>query len=228
MEQNKLEKEIRNQLNQQSIQPSENSWDRLDAMLTVDEHKNKRSFQWLYIAASFVGFTLIGFFLFNQQKNELQIIPEKNVVEEEKQSFKINDNPLVLENSSISETKQSTQVATIVYNLEKSKSPSKIDPKKEQVLDRITAVSSERDVEISIQSNATLKINPKTLLASVENGESLSANSVSSTSSIKVDANSLLTSVEKEVDESFRDKVLQTLNKNYKSVKSMLVNRNSQ
>lgn len=228
MEPNKLENEIRNQLNQRLIQPSENSWDRLDAMLTFAEHKSKKSFKWIYIAASFVGFTLIGFFLFNQQKIERLIIPENNVVVEEKQSPEINEKPQVLENRSTTETSQSQTVATNVYAVKKSKILSKIDPKKDQVLDVIAAVTPQIEVEVLTPVKTTLKIEPETLLASVEKGESLSANAVSSTSSVKVDANSLLTSVEKEVDESFRDKAIETINKNYKSVKSMLANRNSQ
>ena len=61
----------------------------LQYVLAVAEHKSKRSFKWIYIAASFVGFTLIGFFLFNQQKSEGLIIPENNVVIEEQQPLKV-------------------------------------------------------------------------------------------------------------------------------------------
>jgi len=227
MEPNKFENEIRNQLNQRTIQPSENSWDRLDAMLTVAEPKRNRSFKWIYIAASFVGFTLIGFFLFNQQKKETLIVPENNVVVKEKQPSEIIEK---MEDSSESislKNSQTTAVATAVYDVEKSKNATEINPKKEQVLDLALANTQESVEEVSNSSPAAVKINPETLLANVEKGETLTTNTQSS-STIKVDPTSLLSSVEKEVDESFRDKAIQALNKKYKSVKTVLANRNSQ
>ena len=45
-------------------------------------------------------------------------------------------------------------------------------------------------------------------------------------SSIKVDAKSMLSEVDTELDLSFRQRVLNTVNKNYKSVKEAVVNRN--
>ena len=42
MESNKFEKDFRNKLNKREIAPSENSWDRLDAMLTVAEKKQPK------------------------------------------------------------------------------------------------------------------------------------------------------------------------------------------
>ena len=228
MEPNKFENEIRNQLHQRSIQPSEQSWDRLDAMLTVAEQTKKRSFKWLYVAASFVGFTLIGFFLLNQQKNEGLVVPEKNVVVEEKQSEKDSEEPMVLKNAPNLQPVQNKAVAKLVFDEKKSKNSTNIDPKKDQVLDVALTISTVKEVETSTQSTMPIKINPETLLANVEKGEALTTNTEVSSTSVKVDANSLLSSVEKEVDASFRDKAIQTLNKNYKSVKSMLANRNSQ
>ena len=228
MEPNKFENEIRNQLNQRSIQPSEKSWDRLDAMLTVAEQTPKRSFKWLYIAASFVGFTLIGFFLFNQQKNEGLIVPENNVVIEEKQTSESNEVPIVLKNAPNLQLNQNKAVASQVFDEKKSKNSMNIDPKKDKVLDVALTNIAVKEVETSTQPTMPIKINPETLLANVEKGELLTTNTEVSSKSVKVDANSLLTSVEKEVDASFRDKAIQTLNKNYKSVKSMLANRNSQ
>mgnify|MGYP006178239671 CR=1 FL=1 len=227
MEPNKLENEIRNQMNQRTIQPSENSWDRLDAMLAVAEHKSKRSFKWIYIAASFVGFTLIGFFLFNQQKNEGLIVPENNVVVEEQQPSRVIEKPEVSTESIILKTNHTKAIAITIQDFKKSKNPTEIDPKKDQVLDLAIANAQQNVVEVPTNSQTPIKIDPETLLANVEKGEILTTKSQSS-STVKVDPNSLLSSVEKEVDESFRDKAIQTLNKNYKSVKSLLANRNSQ
>ena len=64
MEPNKFENQFRKQLNEREIKPSEAAWDRLDAMLSVAE-KKKRKFPWVYIAASVLGFLVIGTVCFN-------------------------------------------------------------------------------------------------------------------------------------------------------------------
>ena len=42
MEPNKFEKDFREKLNQREIEPSNNAWDRLDAMLSVAEEKKPK------------------------------------------------------------------------------------------------------------------------------------------------------------------------------------------
>ena len=65
MEQNNIENQFRDKLNSREIKPSENSWDRLDAMLTVAE-KPKKNYRWMFFAASFLGFILIATIFFSQ------------------------------------------------------------------------------------------------------------------------------------------------------------------
>jgi len=71
-------------------------------------------------------------------------------------------------------------------------------------------------------------VNAESLLAEIETGEKLEIQTLSKKTSIKVDANALLSSAEKEVEETFRDKVIQSINKKYNSVKSTLANRNNE
>ena len=52
MEPNKFENQIKDKLEGRAIQPSSKSWDRLDAMLSVEEKPKKKSFLWYYVAAS--------------------------------------------------------------------------------------------------------------------------------------------------------------------------------
>jgi hypothetical protein len=42
MEPNKLETDFRQKINDRTLTPSENSWDRLDAMLTIAEQKKPK------------------------------------------------------------------------------------------------------------------------------------------------------------------------------------------
>ena len=65
-------------------------------------------------------------------------------------------------------------------------------------------------------------------MAEIETGEKFEIPTLSKNPSVKVDANALLSSAEKEVEETFRDKVIQSINKKYNSVKSTLANRNNE
>ena len=72
MGQNKLENQIKVKLNSREIQPTAQAWDRLDAMLSVaEEKKTKRSFGWLFIAASILVFVSAGIFFFTQNTSEV-------------------------------------------------------------------------------------------------------------------------------------------------------------
>ncbi|WP_431244126.1 hypothetical protein ACQ9BO_06990 [Flavobacterium sp. P21] len=90
MEPNNFEKDFREKLNQRKIEPSNKAWDRLDAMLSVAEEKKtiqltsekKSNKKWLYIAASVVGFLLVGTFFFHQKENTIEA-PKNSVVVKE-------------------------------------------------------------------------------------------------------------------------------------------------
>lgn len=72
MGQNKLENQIKEQLNSREIQPSAQAWDRLDAMLSVaEEKKTKRSFGWFYIAAAITVLGIAGIFFLSQESAEI-------------------------------------------------------------------------------------------------------------------------------------------------------------
>src|SRR5690606_1047151 len=84
MEPNNFEKDFREKLNQREIEPSSKAWDRLDAMLSVTEGKKpKKSKKWLYIAASVMGFLLVGTIYFNRSEN-VEIKKNETVVLEKK------------------------------------------------------------------------------------------------------------------------------------------------
>ena len=84
----KIENQIKEKLNTREIQPSAPAWDRIDAMLSVAEtQKPKRNFTWMYLAASFLLFFGLGFFLLNTNENvtiENTIPVVTNEVENEK------------------------------------------------------------------------------------------------------------------------------------------------
>ncbi len=117
---NKIENQIKEQLNAREIQPTEMAWDRLDSMLSVAEAKSAKrspffSFRFIGIAASFLVFLSIGILYFNQKSTEIK--PENNLVVTEKESNindNINDNININDNSNdenINDIKVESQVA---------------------------------------------------------------------------------------------------------------------
>lgn len=222
MEPNNIENQIREKLTQREIQPSAKAWDRLDAMLSVEEQKPKRNFKWLSIAAIFMGFTLIGIFMMNNENSVKNAIPSNPIV--------LENEIKLIEKEVVTEVENKLQVVkeekAIVYQPKKIEKPStEINPKKDFLLDNH---SKNEEVIVENQSKALTNkyINAESLLAEIETGEKIEIPNISKKPSVKVDANVLLSSAEKEVEETFRDKVIQSINKKYNSVKTTLANRN--
>jgi len=249
-EPNKLETQIKEQINARKIQPSEMAWDRLDAMLSVAEEKKTTrlpflSSRFIGIAASVLVLVSLGLFFFNPKENVAQ--PDNKVVVKEKSNNKINNNDKVNDNS-LNTSKQKQQVAEIKnqqskignqksspsFNLstnrqvinQKTSGKPIINPKQEVFFSKQEAVAQKELPEVSSEKPLASKpstVNVDELLASVEKTPKLNAKS-----KVKVNANSLLSQVDGELDQSFRDKVLNKINKNYKEVKVALATRNQQ
>lgn len=225
MEPSNIEKQIKEKLNQREIQPSANAWDRLDAMLSVEEQKPKRNYKWLSIAAVFVGFTLIGIFMMNKENTVENVIPSNPIVLENETKLNENESTVEIENN-LPEVKQNE--AVVHQSIKKIEKPStEINPKKDFLLDNHSK-KEEAIVENQPKESTAKYINAESLLAEIENGEKIEIPNVSKKPSVKVDANSLLSSAETEVNENFRDKVIESINKKYNSVRSAFANRNNE
>jgi hypothetical protein len=227
MEQNKLENEFRKKLNQREITPSENSWDRLDAMLTVAEDKKPiRSYGWIYIAASIVSFAFLGTFFFTQNTQNTRIESNEVVIENNQKAEPIQNgitivppNPKSESTVVISEVKKvkrnSTDTNPIITNqvAQNSSSLFPIVEKKE----------TNQEI-VQVATSNTSDVNVDKMLAEVQT----SSKEGNSKTKIKVNPNTLLTQVDGELELSFREKVINKVNKNYQTVKVALANRNIQ
>lgn len=238
MAQNKLETQIKEKLNSREIKPNEMAWDRLDAMLSVaEEKKTKRSFGWLYIAASILVFLSVGIYFFNQ--NEIEINPENSVVVKEGKNInnRSNDNhngnvPSIINN-------QENQVAlnpqpTTHNPQQSSKSFNPINQK--------TTINPNQNnnQEVIAQNtiptkNLITKIEEKTVQVKpqVDDIDALLASASKSNQNQKVDAkikissSALLAQVDGEVDMTFREKVMKKVTKNYEEIKVAVTTRNT-
>ena len=65
MQENNFDKKIREQLERREINPSLNSWDKLNAQLDDKETKSTKKYWWLGIAASFLAGILLTSLVFN-------------------------------------------------------------------------------------------------------------------------------------------------------------------
>ncbi len=227
MEQIKLENEFKNILNQREITPSENSWDRLDAMLAVAEGKKpSRSYGWIYIAASIVGFAFLGTFFYSQIEQNATVESNEVVIENNKKAEPIQNEISIVPSNSKSEStvviseikkvkRNSPNTNPIIINQVAQNSNSLIPIVEKKLTDQKTeqlAFSNTNDITVD------------EMLASVET----TSNEGISKPKVKVNPNTLLSQVDGELELSFREKVINRVNKNYKTVKVALANRNIQ
>ena len=204
MQSNKFDNQIREKLNARTIEPNAKSWDRLDAMLSVQEEKKPRKgFLWLYIAASFFVFFGLGVFLFNSDKNieintqnPVLVAVDKTIDSVEKNKAEEilieSQQPVVVQNEiNLSKSVNSIKEKTTIFN--KSNSVQENDNKANPTYNLQPTTSS-----------AYKYISPENLLAEVQNDKkNLSSESnVSKKPSVKIDANALLSKVEKKLDET--------------------------
>jgi len=239
MEPNNFEKDFREKLNQRKIEPTYKAWDRLDAMLSVAEKKQlKKKNKWLYIAASIVGFLLVGTFFFN--KNKTVQNPDNSVVAKEnrkgdsvvKPALNIIDS--VKTEIAISEN-DATHISTkisIAKKIKRNQKTNKIIKNESNQIAESSVIIKNNQEKQSINNQTSAVENPKSssvdqLLNSAEKAI-VAENSAKPKSKIKVNASDLLNQVDGELELSFREKVITKVNKNYQTVKVALANRNQQ
>jgi hypothetical protein len=241
MEQNNIEKQIREKLNAREIQPSAQAWDRLDAMLSVaEEKKTKRPFGFLFIAASILVFVTLGLFLFNQKDTEIN--NQNNVVDTETIVDTVKDP----ENNNLMpiKTKEQNEVVATVNNESSTHNSTPANTKSiisQKTNTNQNQIIKNKEIEFQNSTDVAQKDLPKietkkevVVNKSIKSDEELLADldntalkSINSKTTIKVDAKRLLSQVDGEVEHSFREKVYAKANKNYQEIKVALANRNN-
>ena len=247
MAQNRFETQIKEKLNSREIKPTEMAWDRLDAMLSIaEEKKTKRSrflsFQFIGIAASILVFLSVGLFFINQ-KEEISETDNQIVTKDLENNKKQNDSVITKQNFINEITKkQEEQVAQNSQPSIRNAQPIKrsfnsinqktnqnsIINKDKQIEYQVSEVIAQKDIpKISSQEKMEqpkkVVVNVDDLLASVEKTTKKETNV-----KVKVNANSLLSQVDRELEQTFRQRVINKIGKNYQEVKVALANRNQE
>lgn len=253
MAQNKLENQIKDKLNSREIQPSAQAWDRLDAMLTVaEEKKTKRSFGWLYIAASVLVFVTLGMFFFTPKTTQIE--PQNNVVQTDIKKDSLTKEP----NSKvgIQTTTQENVVASsdqkpsnsnhqssinsqvVSINNQKATSTNQKQSSNQNQIIKDKAIDFQNTVDVALKDLPKIETRKEIVIQGSNNDKSdeallasldkVAKQSANQKSVVKVDAKSLLSQVDGELEMSFREKVINRVSKNYKEVKVALANRNNE
>jgi hypothetical protein len=213
---NKIDNQIKEKLNAREIQPSTPAWDRLDAMLTVAEtQQTKRNFSWMYIAASFLLFFGLGFFLLNTNEN-VTIENTIPVVTNEIINEKIEENQLP------TEIKFNTNEETVLVENSKLKNESI------KINDENHVDSKNQVIADNPSPNNYKYLSPEELLAQIEQPSKVDTNKIkiNTVNKIKVDANELLTRAEQEIHQKHKESTIDKLRRNFNEVKSAVANRN--
>lgn len=231
MEPNNFEKDFREKLNERRIEPSNKAWDRLDAMLSVqEEKKTKKNRKWLYIAASFIGFLLIGTLFFNQNKNGVET-PKAVIVEKEVEKDSVAKPVLNIEDSVQTQVAVSEKPSEIISNkVEKTNYPISNKTSKNEsnqiAESSIIIKNNQSTINQTVIPEIPKKENVDQLLQNAE--DKVLAQSGAKKAKVKINATDLLNQVDGELELSFREKVITKVNKNLQEVKVALSNRNKQ
>lgn len=229
MEPNKLENSFREQLNKREIQPSEMAWDRLDAMLSVAENKKPKKRTWMYIAASFLGFMLIGSLFFKQSETEIKkdntVVLQENIKSQSENTSQEQSSPV--SSSTITAVKSDQNaIASILTSSKKGSKTSKENSSiSEKGIEEVQIIEEKMTPDVKPNKY----IESESLLAEAETKlQTESIKSYVAKAGVKVNSKNLLKSVEGELDDTFREKVVRSIGKNYESVKSSLATRNQE
>jgi hypothetical protein len=247
MEPNKLDNKIREELEVRRIQPSEQTWNRLDAMLSAAE-KPKPNYNWMFVAANFVGFLLIATIFFSQpdeliEAKEIDSIIYDSVTSTDSEGL-IDDR--VKENISTNKLDKKTEsaAASESKNAESKKDNNIAVKEKKQIVqnkifqspkgiitqEKMAIKSNNNKNEQSItQINNSVITNPintgvdeQLVLLEQSSGKVFASRKIA----IKVNASSLLSEVDGELELSFREKVINKVGKNFQTLKVAVANRN--
>lgn len=247
MEPNKLDKKFRKALQEREIAPTPAAWDRLDAMLTVaEEKKAATSYNWLYIAATLLGFIAIAI-VFLSKTEQLVDVRRDEVVYQNDQPAEVKDSlkqqaptQIIAPKSSeaVVESNQKNPVNPKQKNnrssLENQNQQEKRNTQSPLANPQQDALANNNQLENHQQSIINQKTEQINQLSSPINQPNqqavaqLEAAPKIGKTPIKVSASNLLSEVDGELELSFREKVINKIDKNYKTVKVALANRNQQ
>jgi hypothetical protein len=221
MELNNFEQQAKDKLSNREIAPSAQAWDRLDAMLSVQE-KPKKKINWWYVAASVTGLLLVGTLFFNTSKETNTVIPSQEIVvtsTEDKDS--VTTQPSIEPTNEISVQPKSVVATNVSKVTNNAISTTKTNHQELSINNQITTINNQ--ISTTTENNTTHQI-----IAAIDENVQVLPTVIQKKQKIQVNPSTLLSQVDGELELSFREKVIAKVNKNYQTVKVALANRNNQ
>lgn len=235
---NNWEEQIKQGLQGREIQPSAQAWDRLDAMLTVaEEKKTKRPlgvyFRHMTISASVLVLLSIGFyFTSNPSKTDTQHPQEVTCQEPAKAIPTVKDSK-AKDILVITPTPNEAVVVQPKTDAKEAVQSKKYLPQNtKHTLKTQIIPTTEQEVYTAVPAQPKVGQNLPTLAQPTSGIQAITNIAVTqpqlAKTNIKVDASSLLNQVDGELNQSFRERLFDRLNRNYQSAKSALATRNQE
>ncbi len=246
----KFDKNVKEQLEKRTIQPSSDAWGKLSKRLDAEEQTEKKaSYWWLGIAASIIGIVLVATQFFNNNTKEIipQVVDNPSKVEEIKiikepikvvsetqkivsikkeDKVEVSNTPAKLKEE-IDLEEKTIEIATNKSNLEDSK----IIHESTEVLEEKLSFEEQKIQDIVMQVHNLKEQNKEVSDTEIEAllqqaQQEIAFKKLYNESTGLVDANALLQDVEEELDKSFRTRVFEALKKSYGTVKTAVAQRN--
>lgn len=250
MDNQSMDNIIKKYLEERTIQPSTQTWDRLDAMLTTAEKPKKRfTIHYVLLFAACLVSALIMFVGQDVREVSPVLVPNKvEISHNEESSLKpVNNNESIIpEDDNIDSPipyKKSHRKAVVqevlVVNTNNviAEVKEKSNPVEQEVVTNVQTTSTIASTEMGlsevsktniVNSKSTLKINPESLLASINNLQRKPSNAIVPTSVKKnaIDPTALLDEAENDVARSFLVRTLTSLRETSGEIITSVSSRN--
>ena len=234
MEPNKFEKDLKTKLDNREIQPSEQAWDKLEAMLTMQE-RPKKKFPWFLIAASLIGIVFLMTILFKSNvlsTNEIEIqnknsvvtndtilsTEKKSVINKDTQILNLQENAVAVANENPTSNQQLNS---------KKKRVSIINNNQNQEVAVINKPINEKSLENNIDESTKQKVSNEPIeIAAIPTFDENKNNIELQKSTLKVDASALLSQVDDELRQERQLTIFQKIGNNLQTVRTLVAERN--
>jgi hypothetical protein len=242
----KLEKHIKDKLEERQIAPSPEAWEKIASQLSTVPQKRKRNWYPLAIAASFLGIVLVAYLFFTEEsakEMQPQVVEGnqriENVEEINGENTFIPDE-VIKEQTTLAENaeqpkskeanKQTFEEGVPKENrelaLQTPKTPINIEL--EQPTDQMIALKVEEVVaQVEFLEHQKQEVSDAEVDSLLRRAQRQILTDKLFAQSGSVDAMSLLAEVEDELDESFRDQIFDALKDGYLKLRTAVADRNN-
>ncbi|WP_437398924.1 hypothetical protein [Flagellimonas lutimaris] len=239
----KLEKHIKEKLEERNIAPSANAWDKIASQVKQPLPRKKNTWFPYAIAASVAGIVLVSVFFFTKDDpkvEQIQVVETETKKEAETQTEDEVLKEIVPEEQTVITETKSKSIVPAEINEELSPEPpisntavaeqEVLQPLQDEVIinsDELIAQKVDEVVaQVELMENAQEDVSDAEIDSLLRAAQRQILTDKLFSKSGSVDAMSLLAEVEDEMDESFRDQIFDALKTGYLKLRTAVADRN--